>query len=205
MVSSTSSDPSLSLQTASSKTESESGPPLPLADNIASCMNTAEPLGFYDCQGTENEINVRWSSHLSNDGMLDFIWCPHVNLSRFSCSSSDSEYFPESGSSAVFMHSNGRDLIIKNKKISPESFSDYITRLDGYNDSDNSSPLILAACKAGSDDADGSIAQKLANAIGRTIVASPGMIRAEANDEKTHIIKICSDQPFLAFTPSNIV
>lgn len=59
MVSSTSSDPSLSLQTASSKTESESGPPLPLADNIASCTNTAEPLGFYDCQGAENEINVR--------------------------------------------------------------------------------------------------------------------------------------------------
>jgi len=82
------------------------------------------------------------------------------------------------------MHSNGRDLIIKNKKLSLESFSFYLTRLDSYNDFDNSSPLILAACNAGSDDVEGSIAQKLANALDRTIVTSPGMICAEANDEK---------------------
>jgi hypothetical protein len=85
--------------------------------------------------------------------------------------------------------------------LSPLSFSNYITSLDDY--FHTSSPLILAACRAGYESETGSIAQKLANALGREIIASPGMVHAECNDEKTHIVKICSDQPFLTFAPSN--
>lgn len=172
-----------------------------LANNLASCTNTCTPMEKMSCVNIENQINVKWSSHLSNDDMLDFIWCPKINLDKLSRPSSDSEYTPNKGGSVIFMHSNGDDLFIKNNRLSPLSLSNYITRLDDY--FHTSSPLILAACRAGYESETGSIAQKLANALGREIIASPGMVHAECNDEKTHIVKICSDQPFLTFAPSN--
>ena len=66
----------------------------------------------------ENQINVKWSSHLSNGDMLDFIWCPKINLDKLSRSSSDSEYIPNNGGSVIFMHSDGDNLLIKNNRLS---------------------------------------------------------------------------------------
>lgn len=201
MLSPISFNPSPSVQARPLKIDGDK-PLSALADNIVSCTNTSECMEKDNCKNIQNEIDIKWSSHLSNDGMLDFIWCPKVNLKQISFYLSDSEYSPEKGGSVIFTHSNGSDLFIKNKKLSAELFSTYITRLDGYYDT--RSPLILAACKAGYENATDSIAQKLANALDRTIIASPGMVHADCNAEHTHITKIYSDRPFIAFTPSNL-
>jgi len=54
------------------------------ANNIASCTKTYISMGKECCTNIENQINIKWSSHLSNDGMLDFIWCPKINLDKLS-------------------------------------------------------------------------------------------------------------------------
>ncbi|WP_147658649.1 hypothetical protein [Yersinia kristensenii] len=164
--------------------------------------NTYISMAKECCTNIENQINIKWSSSLSNEGMLDFIWCPEINLKKLSRPSSGSEYIPDDGGAVVFMHSDGSNLFIQNNEVSPFILSRYITRLDDYYHT--SSPLILAACRAGYEsETGGSIAQKLANALNRKIISSPGIVRIECNDEKTHILKIYSDQPFLTFTPSN--
>ncbi|OLF56771.1 hypothetical protein BTN33_22860 [Aeromonas veronii] len=151
-------------------------------------------------QSTQEPVNVideHISSHLSSDDELDFVWVTQVDITALT--PVPEHYSPTEGSSILFLHSNGTDLLLKKRAYSPQRLATHIKTLGGYH-MRGQEPLVLAACYAGAG-GHSSIAQALADSLQRPVVASPGMVHIAANNEKTTLISAYSPLPFTKFHP----
>jgi hypothetical protein len=148
-------------------------------------------------QEPTNVIDERVSSHLSSDDELDFVWVTQVDIT--SLTPVPEHYSPTEGSSILFLHSNGTELLLKKRTYPPQKVATQIKKLDGYNVREQE-PLVLAACYAGAG-GHSSIAQAFADTLQRPVVASSGTVHITADDEKGTLVSAYSPLPFTTFHP----
>ena len=144
-----------------------------------------------------NVINEWVSAHLSSDDESDFIWVTQVDITALT--PVPEHYSPTEGSSILFVHSNGTDLLLKKRPYPPQKVATQIKKLDGYNVREQE-PIVLAACYAGAG-GHRSIAQAFADTLQRSVVASSGTVHITTNDEKTTLVSAYSPLPFTTFHP----
>ncbi|MFJ3368213.1 hypothetical protein [Pseudomonas sp. NPDC086251] len=87
----------------------------------------------------------------------------------------------------------------KERKFSPETLARQSPKLPGY-DETATTAFILVACRVGNG-GHHSVAQRLAETIRRPVVASSGMVNADANEDKTILTAISSDERCVMFHP----
>jgi hypothetical protein len=160
----------------------------PQASTSSASQSIQEPI---------NVIDERISAHLSSDDESDFIWVTQVDITALT--PVPEHYSPTEGSSILFVHSNGTELLLKKRPYPPQKVATQVKKLDGYNVREQE-PLVLAACYAGAG-GHRSIAQAFADTLQRPVVASSGTVHITTNDEKSTLMSAYSPLPFTTFHP----
>lgn len=144
-----------------------------------------------------NRVDTQISEAMSSPTEANFIWVTDINTARLT--PVDGKYSPNEGALAWFVHSDGTNLLVKGLHATPAQLAPNIKSLPGYN-TRAGEPLILASCTCGQGGHQ-SIAQQLADQLGRPVVASPGLVHIDMNVQRTKVTSIYSEKPFVRFEP----